>query len=91
MLRGRNYCGKLISNEKRINRWNFGSFEYFVLNLDSEIIDNKFSNNFYVPKVFESHSSKRVLTSEWVNGVSVDKLSESPQDVINHVNFSFVF
>ncbi|XP_024533983.1 protein ABC transporter 1, mitochondrial [Selaginella moellendorffii] len=40
---------------------------------------------FYVPVVYDELSSKRVLTTEFVPGVSIDKVATMEQSVRNHV------
>ncbi|GIL43531.1 hypothetical protein Vafri_1235 [Volvox africanus] len=43
--------------------------------------DPELSAHFHVPDVVPSLSSKRILTSEWVQGVPIDKVCELPQTV----------
>ncbi|GLI68746.1 hypothetical protein VaNZ11_013238 [Volvox africanus] len=43
--------------------------------------DPELSAHFHVPDVVPSLSSQRILTSEWVRGVPIDKVCELPQTV----------
>jgi predicted unusual protein kinase regulating ubiquinone biosynthesis (AarF/ABC1/UbiB family) len=36
--------------------------------------DPELSSSFYVPRVYEELCSRQVLTTEWVNGVTIDKV-----------------
>lgn len=47
-------------------------------------------NAFYVPGVFTSLSSKRVLTAEYIEGKSVDLCVSEPQEVRDYVAAKFI-
>lgn len=42
-------------------------------------------DNFYVPKVYRSHSTRHVLVSEFVQGIAVDRIADQPQQLRNEV------
>jgi aarF domain-containing kinase len=64
----------------------------YVLEAQSQTTYRKFilddvvlSKHTYVPRVYEEHSTKKILTSELVPGVSIDKAVSLPQDVRNAI------
>lgn len=54
-------------------------YRQFVLN------DTVLCSKFYVPLVFENLSTPRVLASEFVSGVSIDRLASAPKDIRDRV------
>uniref|UniRef100_A0A0A8YM61 ABC1 atypical kinase-like domain-containing protein n=1 Tax=Arundo donax TaxID=35708 RepID=A0A0A8YM61_ARUDO len=48
------------------------------------------SDGFYVPKVIDQLSSKKVLTSEFVPGVPIDKVAQLSQETRNYVGYKLL-
>uniref|UniRef100_A0A0R3RTX2 ABC1 domain-containing protein n=1 Tax=Elaeophora elaphi TaxID=1147741 RepID=A0A0R3RTX2_9BILA len=46
--------------------------------------------HFYVPKVFDDLSTTHVLTTEYMEGVPVDKCMDEPQEVRNYIASKFI-
>ncbi|CDF41298.1 unnamed protein product [Chondrus crispus] len=45
---------------------------------------------FYVPKVYPSHSTQHVLVSEFVKGIAIDRIADQPQHLRNEVASSLL-
>jgi len=50
----------------------------------------KDDKNIYVPGVFHNLSTKRVLTTEFVEGTPIDKCGEEPQEVRDYIATKFI-
>ena len=58
-------------------------FTYYVIFPLRELL--KDMPEFYVPEVIEDLTSKQVLTTELIDGTSLDKIENVDQDTINKV------
>ena len=54
------------------------------------LANSALKNEFYVPKVYQSHSTKHVLVSEFVKGVPIDRLAERSLELRNLVGNSML-
>ncbi|CAI2362267.1 unnamed protein product [Moneuplotes crassus] len=61
-------CDYIVEAEKQ---------EYYKKMLDCE----NYTNDYYVPKVYDNLSTKHILTQEFINGLPIDELHNCPQTI----------
>lgn len=54
------------------------------------LANSALNNDFYVPKVYQSHSTRHVLVSEFVKGAPIDRLAERSLELRNRVGNSML-